>query len=132
MGGSGYQSFQDLQGIYEGLENTEEVLEAECDVQLHAGTVGWFHARDERRDSEHDNDVGSCGGRVEENVQENKIQQEYRKLYDMANKIPFVGKLNANHLLGLMALSGVIPPRLFENEFNGAEVREFKYYLSRC
>ena len=48
-------------------------------------------------------------------------KDEYKKLYGVLKEIPKVGALNANHLLGLMALCGIIPPVLFEEEEGGAK-----------
>ena len=59
----------------------------------------------------------------ESKKQFNKVKAgKYKKLYNLVKKIPKVGLLNANHLLGLMALSGVIPLILFEDKFGGAIV----------
>ena len=61
--------------------------------------------------------------------------REYQKLYKLLNKIPRVGPLNANHLLGLMALCGVIPVILFEEEVGGAtkgyERLDEKHFLQK-
>ena len=46
---------------------------------------------------------------------------QYQKLFGVVKQIPKVGPLNANHLLGLMSLCGVIPVIMFEEEEGGAK-----------
>ena len=60
--------------------------------------------------------LGSC-----QKICQKVKEAEYKKLFEYLKlKVPKVGKLNANHVLGLLALTGVIPPIMFEEEREGA------------